>query len=59
MMTASKCKQNVDPANGVELVSMVNRFAEIFWETKGVKTKMVTAPYPPALPVSQPILEDA
>ena len=59
MMTASKCKQNVDPANGVELVSMVNRFAEIFWETKGVKTKMVTAPYPPALPVAQPILEDA
>ena len=57
MMAGSKCKQNIDRENGEELVELVNKFAEIFWETKDVKTQRVTAPYPPALEVVQPILE--
>ena len=57
MMAGSKCKQNIDRANGEELLELVNKFAEIFWETKDVKTQRVTAPYPPALEVVQPILE--
>ena len=57
MMAGSKCKQNIDRENGEELLELVNKFAEIFWETKDVKTQRVTAPYPPALEVVQPILE--
>ena len=57
MMAGSKCKQNIDRANGEDLLELVNKFAEIFWETKDVKTQRVTAPYPPALEVVQPILE--
>jgi len=29
---------------GLELLAEVNKFAEIFWEIKGVKTKTVTSP---------------
>ena len=47
MMAGSKCKQNIDRENGEELVELVNKFAEIFWETKDVKTQRVTAPYTP------------
>ena len=38
MMTASKCKQDIDRQNGVDLVDKVNRFAEIFWATKEITT---------------------
>ncbi len=58
MQIASKCKQNIDPENGDELIRQLNRFAEIFWETKGVPTHLVTAPYPPSLPIIQPVLEN-
>ncbi len=56
MMTASKCKVNVDRAAAVELVKKVNRFAEIFWATKDVKTKTAKCPYPPSLDVVYPVL---
>jgi len=36
----------VDMEAAEELLESVNKFAEIFWETKGVKTARVTAPYP-------------
>ena len=58
MQIASKCKQNIDPENGNELIRQLNRFAEIFWDTKGVATHLVMAPYPPSLPIIQPILEN-
>jgi nickel superoxide dismutase len=54
MMTASACKQGVDRARAEELVEKVNRFAEIFWETKGVATQRRAAPYPPGLDVVRP-----
>jgi nickel superoxide dismutase len=59
MQAGSKCKQGVDKAGADALVQAVNKFAAIFWETKGISTKIVIAPYPPALPIVQPILEDA
>jgi len=54
MQLGSKDKQGVDRENAVKLVERVNRFAEIFWEIKGVKTKRVKAPYAPNLEVVHP-----
>lgn len=59
MQQASKCKQGIARENGEDLLNSVNRFAEIFWSTKGVETKLVIAPYPPALAVTQPLLKGA
>jgi nickel superoxide dismutase len=59
MQQASKCKQSIARENGDHLLASVNRFAEIFWITKGFETQMVVAPYPPALGVIQPILTSA
>ncbi|MEM7026648.1 MAG: superoxide dismutase, Ni [Pseudomonadota bacterium] len=56
MMLASQCKQNVDRDKAVALVEEVNKFAEIFWATKDVKTKRSTCPYPPAVEVVYPDL---
>jgi nickel superoxide dismutase len=39
MQTASKTRANVDVAAAEQLLGLTNRFAEIFWETKGVATK--------------------
>ena len=54
MQQASKCKQEISRENGVKLLESVNKFAEMFWETKGVATEVVTAPYPPAMDVVRP-----
>jgi nickel superoxide dismutase len=59
MQQASKCKQGIARENGENLLNSVNRFAEIFWATKGVETQSVIAPYPPALAVTQPVLKGA
>ncbi|MEM9631477.1 MAG: superoxide dismutase, Ni [Pseudomonadota bacterium] len=55
MMSASRCKQGVLRAEAEALVEKVNAFAEIFWQTKGVKTERREAHYPPSLPVVRPI----
>lgn len=44
---ASKARQTVDRHVAMELLSKVNRFAEIFWKTKGIETQRVPAPYKP------------
>lgn len=54
MQLGSKSRQTADRENGVQLVEAVNRFAEIFWETKGVATKRVPAPYKPGLEMVYP-----
>ncbi|MDA8664213.1 superoxide dismutase, Ni [Porticoccaceae bacterium] len=59
MQQASKCKQGIERENGENLLASVNRFAEIFWATKGVETTSVIAPYPPAMAVIQPVLASA
>lgn len=59
MQAGSKCKQELDPENGAKLLDLVNKFAFIFWETKAVSTRLVLAPYSPALGFIQPVLPDA
>jgi len=56
MQLASKTRQGIDRIVAVELLGAVNRFSEIFWETKGVKTKRVPAPYEPREEIVYPIL---
>ncbi|MET0388086.1 MAG: superoxide dismutase, Ni [Polyangiales bacterium] len=56
MLKASAAKQGVSRDDAVQLVELVNKFAEIFWETKGVKTKRAVCPYPPQLEVVYPVL---
>ena len=58
MMTASKCKQDIDKQNGLDLVKKVNRFAEIFWATKEVETETKKSLNPPHMDVIVPVLSD-
>ena len=58
MMTASKCKQDIDKQNGKDLVVKVNRFAEIFWATKEVETQTRKSLNPPHMDVIVPVLSD-
>ena len=57
MLTTSKAKQNIDRDACLELLILVNRFAEIFWDTKGVNVYVAKCPYPPTLEVVYPDLK--
>ena len=52
----SKARQTANRDNAMQLLTLVNRFAEIFWETKGVATKKAKAPYKPSEEVVYPVL---
>jgi nickel superoxide dismutase len=52
----SKSRQTADRQAAMDLLAAVNRFAEIFWATKGVPTKRVKAPYKPNEEVVYPVL---
>ena len=56
MLQTSKAKQNIDRAITVELLELVNQFADAFWKTKGVDTITAVCPYPPAEVVVYPKL---
>lgn len=56
MLFGSKSRQTADREAAVEFVENINKFAEIFWAIKGVKTKRATAPYAPALEMVYPDL---
>ena len=56
MLLSSKSKQEIDKTAALKLLELVNRFAEIFWETKGIETKKALCPYPPALETVYPVL---
>jgi nickel superoxide dismutase len=56
MQLASKSKQAGDREAAVQLLEAINRFAEIFWQTKNIPTKRAKAPYLPALEVVYPAL---
>ena len=56
MLAASKAKQHIDKEATLDLLAKVNRFAEIFWATKGVATFTATCPYPPAQTLVYPKL---
>tara|TARA_B100001996_G_scaffold372855_1_gene349691 strand:+ start:165 stop:623 length:459 start_codon:yes stop_codon:yes gene_type:complete len=43
MMSASKCKQELSRDNGIELLNQVNEFAEMFWKSKDVETRIVSS----------------
>ena len=52
----SKARQTASRENALQLLALVNRFAEIFWETKGIATKKVKAPYKPGEEITYPVL---
>ena len=56
MLLASKNKQEVDKESCLLLLEKVNRFSEIFWNTKGLETKRAVSPYPPSLETVYPIM---
>lgn len=56
MQLGSKARQTADRETALNLLNAVNEFAEIFWETKGVKTKLAKAPYAPGEMVVYPDL---
>lgn len=47
MKVGSKARQEVDLQVAEELLETVNKIAEIFWETKGLKTSKVKATFYP------------
>jgi nickel superoxide dismutase len=53
---ASKARQNANREAAMDLLAHVNRFAEIFWETKGYPVKRVKAPYKPGEEMVLPVL---
>ncbi|MCU4677638.1 superoxide dismutase, Ni [Catenovulum sp. 2E275] len=57
MLQTSKAKQNIDKDATLELLNKVNRFADIFWQSKGVATYSATCPYPPAQTLIYPDLK--
>jgi nickel superoxide dismutase len=56
MLAGSKAKQSENSDDGKALLSLVNDFAEMYWQSKGVETKRVIAPYKPGLEIVQPVL---
>jgi nickel superoxide dismutase len=55
MHHGSKAKQSMKRDEALQLLKSVNRFAQIFWETKDVNTKMVKAPYEPGEQIVVPV----
>jgi nickel superoxide dismutase len=58
MLAGSQAKQNIDRQKAMDLLALVNRFAEIFWATKQVATFTATCPYPPAEQLVYPNLTE-
>jgi len=56
MQLGSKCRQTAGRETAMELLKAVNRFAEIYWETRGISTRLVKAPYKPGEEVIYPLL---
>lgn len=57
MLQSSKVKQNIDKNAALELLEKVNRFAEIFWDSKGIDTFKAKSPYPPEKELIYPDLK--
>jgi nickel superoxide dismutase len=56
MQLGSKCRQTASRETALQLLEAVNRFAEIYWETKGVATKRDMAPSNPGYLIVHPLL---
>ncbi len=57
LKSGSKARQTTDVKEAEALLENVMKIAEIFWETKGIKTRRVAAPYPTKRQIVYPILE--
>ena len=55
MMLGGTVKQHSSRDKAMELLEEVNKFAEIFWKIKGVKTKVAKSPYAPNEDVVYPV----
>jgi nickel superoxide dismutase len=58
MLASSQAKQHISKDAALDLLALVNRFAEIFWATKGVDTYSAVCPYPPAQAIVYPKLDN-
>jgi|GEM_PF-889283 len=56
VLAGGACKQDVHRADGLKLVELVNRSAEIYWPTKDIKTIRKPCPYPPNIEVGYPVI---
>ena len=56
MMAGSKAKQTTSRENALEFLACINEFAELFWQSKEIKTKRIPAPYAPKEEMVYPIL---
>lgn len=56
MQLGSKCRQTANRADGLAFVDSINKFADIFWSIKDIKTKTAKAPYAPNLEMVYPDL---
>ncbi len=56
MQLGSKARQGADRQAAMDLLNSVNRFAEIYWATKGIETRKVKAPYKPGEEMVLPVL---
>lgn len=56
MMLGGAAKQHASREKAMALLAEVNKFAEIFWKIKGVKTKVAKSPYAPNEDVVYPVL---
>jgi nickel superoxide dismutase len=57
MLTASSAKQSIDKDVTLALLNKVNRFAEIFWQCKGIETYTAVCPYPPEQAIVYPVVK--
>ncbi|MDD1780632.1 superoxide dismutase, Ni [Enterovibrio sp. ZSDZ35] len=57
MLLASRAKQELNRDDALALLNKINRFAEIFWTTKGVAVYTADCPYLPSLPTVYPDLK--
>ena len=56
MLAGSACKQGIEQDKGLQLLALINEFAEAFWATKKVDTYAAKCPYPPSQDVVYPKL---
>jgi nickel superoxide dismutase len=56
MQLGSTSRQTSNREHGIAFVDAINKFADIFWATKNIKTKKAKAPYAPGLEMVYPDL---
>ena len=57
MQLGSKSRQTTDRQTALDFVEAINKFAEIFWATKNIKTRRAKSPYNPPLELVYPVIE--